>query len=126
MKVEKSEFAANIRAERERLGLTQAQMAEKLNIGSRKYVFWEDKESHRWPDVPEFFQLGEITDKDPNYLVGHAPFMREANKEIKLKMIYDRILNDKDFYMFVYVAMSKNSDALSALLAYWMAEDYVK
>lgn len=124
MKVNKKVFAENLRAERDRLGWTQQQMADKNGISYRKYFRWEDRDDHLWPDVGEFYQLGDIIGIDPNYLVGHAPFMREANKEIKLKRMYQRIIEDKDFYMFVYAAMNKSNDALSALLTYWMIETH--
>jgi len=121
--VDKSVFSRALRSRREGRGWTQEVMAKKLSISPRKYSRWEDGDDHLWLDVEELFRLGDIFDIEPTSLLGHTPFMREANKEKKIVRLYRRLMDDKVFYMFVYAAMAKSSDALSTLLDYWVIEN---
>lgn len=122
MQVNKVEFAKQLRCKRQGFGWTQEEIAQKVGVSKRKYTRWENPDDPIWMTVDEFYQLGAVLNIDPTNLLGRNAPNIEANKEKKLQRLFKRLNEDRVFNMFVYAAMSKSSDAISALLDYWIVE----
>lgn len=66
----KAAVGANIAALRKKRGLTQAELAERINYSDKAVSKWERGES--LPDVLTLLALAEQLQTDPNTLTGHA------------------------------------------------------
>lgn len=69
-----SVFQDRLRSLRESHGYTQETMSEKLAVSLRTYSYWEN--GKRKPDIEELYNLCDVLDCDPNYLLGNinAPY----------------------------------------------------
>ena len=59
-------FAASVRAERARVGLTQQQFADRLNVTVATISNWESGNSI--PSMSTFFNMCEVLDCEPDTL----------------------------------------------------------
>ncbi len=72
-------FADNLKKLRKEQGLSQEEMAAKLNIVSRTYGSWERKE--REPDFDTLCRIADYFNVSTDYLLGRVPMDVEIKKE---------------------------------------------
>lgn len=77
----------NIKKERQKLNLTQAELADKLRIARSSLSKWETSESY--PDIESLVKLAEIFDLTTDQLIGRDSREKELIQE--LKRIYGTI-----------------------------------
>ena len=64
------EFAERLKTLRKQVKLTQAQIAEKLNISQQAYASWEH--SAKKPTQENLVKIAQILDVSIDYLVGNS------------------------------------------------------
>jgi transcriptional regulator with XRE-family HTH domain len=70
-KHERYQFGAHLTGARQRRGLSQAQVAERLEITQQTYAGWERRTTALRPEY--FTRLAGILDVDVDYLLGYEP-----------------------------------------------------
>lgn len=88
----KSCIGSNIATQRKRAGLTQAELAEKLNYSDKAVSKWERGDS--MPDVLTLMQLAQLFDtsvnsllEDPNQLPGNPGKLEKAMTQVSEKAL---------------------------------------
>ncbi len=68
----KIKFAENLRTLRTEMGLTQQDLATKMNTTQRKVSYWESEKVE--PDLQSLIELSNIFDVSIDYLVGKSDY----------------------------------------------------
>lgn len=99
---------ADVRAERERMGLSQSEVAESLNVQTRTVKRWEDPQSYYEPPEDLFEALDEFAEEFDRAVregVGQAHRMLEQVGEARVTLTYwkrqdqyDRLRGDGGYY----------------------------
>ena len=76
------EFAERLKTLRKQVKLTQAQIAEKLNISQQAYASWEKKKKK--PTQDNLVKIAQILNVSVDYLVGNSEAKSEALDNIEL------------------------------------------
>lgn len=72
IKVMEVKFAQNIRAYRKELGMTQVQLADKLNVAQSTIARWESGEDR--PAYELLCDICKLLNTNPNELLGYEDF----------------------------------------------------
>ncbi len=85
-------LADNLRALREKKGLTQAKMAQYLNIAKQTYSGYENRVSS--PDLQTLVEISKILNVTTDSLLGCERQRKEIDEESYLKLIEARNIID--------------------------------
>ena len=95
--------AANLSALRQQKGLTQLQLAEKLNYSDKAISKWERGES--LPDLDVLIKLAELYDVDLNYLTSEKHEPAAAQRPKKLRLSFENVQNNRILILIMSVIL---------------------
>jgi transcriptional regulator with XRE-family HTH domain len=89
-KHERSEFGARLTGARQRLGLSQAQVAERLGVTQQTYAGWERRTTALRPEY--ITHLAGILDVDVDFLLGYEPRPGHAGGPVgKARRVFEAV-----------------------------------
>ena len=93
-KAEKTAFQKRLIELRKNKGLTQEQLAEKLNISRDSVNSWENAKKERLPAIDKLKLLAKYFDVSVDYLLGRSDYTQIGNKEIsEMTGLSDKAIN---------------------------------
>jgi transcriptional regulator with XRE-family HTH domain len=89
-KTKRCEFGERLAAARQQLGLSQAQVAEKLGVTQQSYAGWERRETALKPE--HLIRLAEILNVTVDYLLGKENARRRGGGPVgKARRVFEEV-----------------------------------